>query len=110
MQAADDGHPGRPSPPRLFQTIYENCCFYFKDDAKIKAVYNFQTPTTIFRGIIVSPGIEPGNIVFPSHKKIMYRFYWRTAVNEKKRNFSSAPGLSVMTLHECRVDHPFPVT
>ncbi len=25
-----------------------------------------------------------------------------------KKISSSAPGLSAMTLHECRVDHPFP--
>ncbi len=42
--------------------------------------------------------------------KIMYRFYWRTAVDEKEKKISSsAPGLSVMNLRECRVDRPFPV-
>jgi hypothetical protein len=40
----------------------------------------------------------------------MYRFYWRTAVDKKEKEFSSsAPGLSLMTLRECRVDRPFPV-
>jgi hypothetical protein len=29
---------------------------------------------------------------------------------ENKKIFSSAPGLSVMTHPECRVDRPFPVT
>jgi hypothetical protein len=34
----------------------------------------------------VSPGIEPGYIISPV-TKIMYGFYWRTAIKEKKRNF-----------------------
>jgi hypothetical protein len=42
--------------------------------------------------------------------KIMYRFYWRTAIKENKRISSSAPGLGVMTLRKCRVDRPLPVT
>jgi hypothetical protein len=43
---------------------------------------------------------------------IMYSlFIGRTATVWKIRNISSsAPGLSVMTLRECRVDCPFPVT
>jgi hypothetical protein len=54
----------------------------------------------------VSPGIEPGYIVFPSHK-ILYRFYWRTAVKEKKKKFLAVRRVSawwpfasvVLTVH-----------
>ncbi len=43
--------------------------------------------------------------------KIMYRFDWAYCCHMKRREISSsAPGLSVMTLRECRVDRPFPVT
>jgi hypothetical protein len=57
----------------------------------------------------VSPGIEPGYILFPSQKIILYSFIWRTAIVWKIREISSnALGLSVMTPRKCRVDRPFP--
>ncbi len=43
--------------------------------------------------------------------KIMYSYYWAYCYRMKRKEiFSSAPGLSVMTLRECGVDRPFPVT
>jgi hypothetical protein len=30
--------------------------------------------------LIVSPGIKPGYIAFPSKKKIMYSFVWHAAI------------------------------
>jgi hypothetical protein len=65
------------------------------------------------RTVLLKLYCRESNLVISSSPvtKIMYRFYWCTAVNEKKKQISSnAPGLSVMTLRECRVDHPFPVT
>jgi hypothetical protein len=61
--------------------------------------------------LTVSPGIEPGYVVFPSHKNNVQFIVGRTATVWKKYEISSsAPGLSVMTHRKCRVDHPFPVT
>jgi hypothetical protein len=41
-------------------------------------------------------------------KIIMYSFIWRTAMVYKiKEISSSAPGLSMMTPHECHIDRPF---
>jgi hypothetical protein len=60
---------------------------------------------------IVSPGIEPGYIVFHSHKKQCICLVRRTAIWMKHEKISSsAPGLGLMTHREYRVDRPFPVT
>jgi hypothetical protein len=64
-----------------------------------------------FGRIIVLPGIEPGYIVFPSHKKQCICLVRRTAIcMEHEKISSSAPGLGLMTHCEYRVDCPFPVT
>ncbi len=43
--------------------------------------------------------------------KIMYSYFWAYCYCVKRKEiFSSAPGLSMMTHRECRVDLPFPVT
>ncbi len=45
----------------------------------------------------------------PQSKIIMYSFLSGVLVScETLKISSSAPGLSLMTLRECRVDHPFP--
>ncbi len=45
----------------------------------------------------------------PQSKILMYSVSWHTAIVYKIREISSsAPGLSVMTPCECRVDRPFP--
>jgi hypothetical protein len=60
--------------------------------------------------ITVSPVIEPGNIVFPSHKNNVYILFGVLLLMKRKQISSSARGLSVMTLRECHVDRSFPVT
>jgi hypothetical protein len=59
--------------------------------------------------VLKLPGIEPGYIVFPSHKKNVQLLLGVLLSCEKKIS-SSAPGLDVMTHRECHVDCPFPVT
>jgi hypothetical protein len=50
----------------------------------------------------------PAIVVFPSQKQKCI-FYRHTAIVRKNLKISSsALGLRVMTLRECRVDHPFP--
>jgi hypothetical protein len=55
---------------------------------------------------------QESNLVISSSPvtKIMYRFIGILLFMKRKEISSSAPGLSMMTLSECRVDHPFPVT
>jgi hypothetical protein len=66
--------------------------------------------SNIGRDVCVSPGIEPGYIVFPSHKNNVQFIIGRTATVWKIEKISSSvPGLGVMTHRECRVDRPFPV-
>jgi hypothetical protein len=60
--------------------------------------------------IIVSPGIEPGYIVFPSHKNNVYMFSKVYCYLSGKRKFLAVRRVGLMTHREYRVDRPFPVT
>jgi hypothetical protein len=63
------------------------------------------------KGLSVSPRIEPGYIVFPSHKNNVLLLLDVLLPCEKGKEISSgAPGLGVMTHRKCRVDRLFPVT
>ncbi len=78
-----------------------------QDICEVPTTY-IQYPKNMF-STNVSLGIEPGYIVFPTQKIIVYSFIWRTAMVWKIREISSSvPNLSVMTARKCRVDRPFP--
>jgi hypothetical protein len=86
-----------PPTPRFFLTNYTSSPSQWKE--------------RLYKDGSVSPGIEPGYIVFPSTNDNVQIIYWAYCYRVKiKKISSSAPGLSVMTLHECHVDRPFPVT
>ncbi len=53
-------------------------------------------------------GIDPGYIRLPQSEKKYCIVIGVLLVCEKEKNSSSAPGLSVMTPREGRVDRPFP--
>jgi hypothetical protein len=58
----------------------------------------------------VLPGIEPGYIVFPSHKNNVYMFSKAYCYLCGKRKFLAVRRVGLMTHREYRVDRPFPVT
>jgi hypothetical protein len=60
--------------------------------------------------LIVSPGIEPGYIVFPSHKNNAYNLVKAYCYLCGKRKFLAVRQVGLMTHRKCRVDRPFPVT
>ncbi len=60
--------------------------------------------------LFVSPGIEPGYIVFPSHKNNVYMFSKMYCYLCGKRKFLAVRRVSLMTHREYRVDSPFQVT
>jgi hypothetical protein len=62
------------------------------------------------KGLTVSPGIEPGHIVFPSHKNNVYNLVKAYCYLCGKRKFPAVRRVSLMTHRKCRVDRPFPVT
>ncbi len=58
----------------------------------------------------VSPGIEPGYIVFPSHKNNVFILSKVYCYLYGKRKFAAVRRVGLMTRHEYRVDRLFPVT
>ncbi len=58
----------------------------------------------------VSSGIEPGHIVFPSHKNNVHIFSKAYCYLYGEKKFVAVRWVGLMTHHEYRVDRPFPVT
>jgi hypothetical protein len=72
-------------------------------------VFRFSYCVTI-SVITVSPGVEPGYIVFPSHKNNVYMISKAYCYLYGKRKFLTVSLVGLMTHREYRVDRPFPVT
>jgi hypothetical protein len=60
--------------------------------------------------VLVSTGIEPGYIIFPSHKKQCVCIVRRTAICMEYEKFLAVHQVGLITHREYRVEHPFPVT
>jgi hypothetical protein len=61
--------------------------------------------------ITVSPGIEPGYVVFPrQNNNDILCSSSVLQINVGNENFLAVRLVGLMTHHECRVDRPFPVT
>jgi hypothetical protein len=67
-------------------------------------------PCIIMKIGSVSPGIEPGYIVFPSHKNNVYMFSKAYCYLCGKRKFLAVRRVGLMTHGKYQVDRPFPVT
>ncbi len=98
--------------------IFTFVLFYSSDGVDRPSILHLFLNLSLHQSIYLSiyPSIlyrRESNLAISSSPvtKIMYRFYWHTTELIKRKEISSgAPGLSVMTLRECRVDRPFLVT